>query len=222
MEEDTTPLPNQDDGDSDNGLTSHYVVRITPHEKFSFDQLHEFIQAEPQICRYVIGKEQVPQEHYHLVLTTDISVEIQDVRDIVRAFIVPYWEQDGKCPKGFGNKQYNLQLSTNVDKAISYVLKEMIEYRYEGWSDEYIELRKAESFTKKKPTEFKSEYRELCTRFQESDMDIRDFMIAFVQLKAKYGQQVVMSHAYGYALSNLIQRDPSSADDLVENYLYKQ
>lgn len=218
---DTTPLPNQEDDTSDNGILSHYVIRITPHGKFTYDQLHEFIQAEYQICKYVIGRETVPQEHFHLVVSTDVSIDVQEVRDIVRAFVVPFWvDENGKCPKGFGNKQYNLQVCNDIDKAISYAVK-LGEIRHDGWSDDYIRQRGTESFEKKKPSNFKVEYRDLCTEFQEGEMDTREFMTRFVQLKAKYGQQVVMHHAYGYALSNQIQRDPSTAEDLVENFLYK-
>lgn len=217
---DTTPLPSQDDDLSDNGLLNTYVVRITSYDKFTFDELYNFILQEPLIYRFVIGRETVPQEHFHLVLTTDISVETQDVKDIIRAFIVPLWQSNGKLPRGFGNKQYNLQLSEYQDKAISYAVK-LAEYRYDGWSDEYIAQRKAESFEKKKPSNFKTEYVSLSKEFQESDMDIREFMIKYIALKAKYAQQVNTIHAYNYALSNLFLREPEQIEEHVENYLYK-
>lgn len=218
---DSTPLPNQDDGNSDSGLTSTYVIRITPYEKFSFQELHDFIRDEVEICKYVIGRELVPQEHFHLVLVTDISVELQHIKDIIRAFIVPFWSVEGKCPKGFGNKQYNAQVSEDCDKAVSYAVK-LGEYVFEGFEDDYIQQQKAESFEKKKPSNFKVEYRNLCDKFQGSDMDIREFMTEFSLLKARYGQQVRMTDAYSYALSNLFLRDPSQVDHFVDNYLYKQ
>lgn len=226
---DTNPLPNQDNGDSGSDRSTqvddeliHYVVRVTPHEKFTFEDLREFIYNEPQITRYVISRETVPREHFHLVLSVDNTVVDQDVRDIIKAFLVPYWQSDaGKLPRGFGNKQYNLQLSTDVDKAISYAVK-LGEYVYDGWTDEYIAFAKAESFDKKKPSNFKQEYRQLCDEFKDSEMDIREFMIKFSLLKSKYGQQVRMPDAYSYAISNLFLRDPSQAEVFVENYLYKQ
>lgn len=225
---DTTPLPNREEdlSDSDSLSTSslslsYYAIRITSHGKFTYDELKAFLEAEPVLCRYVVGRETVPQEHFHIVAGVDDSIQIQDVKDIIRAFICPLWQtESGSLPRGFGNKQYNCQLSVDVDRAVSYALK-LQDYTYVGFSDDYIASRLAESFEKKKPSNFKSEYMVLCTRFQESDMDVREFMTEYCQLKAKYGQQVRMSDAYGYALSNLIMRDPSQAEDFVENYLNK-
>jgi len=227
---DSTPLPKQDNGDSDSDCTgsvideelTHYVVRITPCDKFTFSDLETYFKSEPQLTRYVIGRETVPREHFHAVLSVDENVTEVDVRDIVKAFLVPFWQTDvGKLPRGFGNKQYNLQLSEDVDKAVSYAVK-MNEFVYEGWTDVYIQFRREESFEKKKPSDFKSEYRQLCEDFKTSTMDIREFMINFSLLKAKYGQQVRMHDAYSYALSNLFIRDPSEAENYVENFLYKQ
>lgn len=221
---DTTPLPNQDSELSDDGIdaTDTYVVRLTSYGKFTSDQLKDFLIQEPLITRYVVGREiDTGNEHYHIVLETDVSVSEQDVRDIIKAFLVPLWQlETGKLPRGFGNKQYNLQLSIDRDKAISYAVK-LAEYWVEGYDPEYIEQRRAESFLKKKPSNFKSEYILLCNDFQSSTMDIREFMLKFIQLKAKYGQQVVLHHVYGYALSNMCLRDPSYAEEVVENYLYK-
>lgn len=224
MDGTTTPLPNQESDLSDCGLDEeelvYYVIRITSHGKFTPDQLYKYLTDEYQICKYVVGRETVPQEHYHIVAGVDKSRSELDVRDIVRSFIIPFWQEMGKLPRGFGNKQYNLQLSTDVDKAVTYAVK-LSEIKYEGFDDDYIEKCKSESFDKKKPVNFKVEYQELCTEFQRSNMDLREFMIKFCNLKAKYGQQVIMSHAYGYALSNSILRD-NNAEDFVENFLYKQ
>lgn len=220
--EGTSPLPTEGDGESDSGILSHYVVRLTSHGKFIMDQLEAFLKEEAEITQYVIGRETVPQEHFHVVLTIDPSFNEQDVRDIIKAFLVPLWaKEDGKLPRGFGNKQYNLQISEDLDRAVSYAVK-LGEYVYDGFTEEYIISRKAESFEKKKPSNFKSEYIDLCDLFYESRMDTREFMVAYISLKAKYGQSVRMSDAYGYALSNLFKREPESIEGFVEDFLYKQ
>lgn len=221
---DTNPLPNQDSdySDSDPDELTNYVVRITSHGKFGTEQLLKFLQEESWFYRFVVGRETVPQEHFHIVLSVDQSKTEHDVRDLIKSFICPFWySSEMKLPRGFGNKQYNLQISDDIDKAVSYAVKQS-EYWSEGFEEQYLETRRAESFEKKKPSNFRSEYIELSTEFQSSDMDIRQFMVRFVKLKAKYGQQVVISQAYSYALSNLIVREPSMADEYVENYLYKQ
>lgn len=220
---DTTSLPTQDLDPSDSDLIS-YVVRITPHGKFTFEQVAQFIKEEPAIFQYVISQELLPQEHYHIVCSVDSSTTVQDVRDIIRAFITPFWEdpETHKLPRGFGNKQYNLQECANLDLAISYALKEASNFLFDGFTPEYIEERKSQSFAKKSITTFKLEYMQLSEDFQNSDMELRIFMIKLSQLKAKYDHQVNMHAIHQQALSNAIRRDPNVADEEVEKYLYRQ
>lgn len=216
---DTTPLPTEECDSSDGGFLLHYVIRITPYDKFTVEQLHEFLKQESEITRYVVAVETIPRVHFHLVLSTEL--DLQEVKDIIRAFICPFWQTDqGKMPKGFGNKQYNAQLSDDLNQAVSYAVKESTQVFFEGFTPEYIESRRAESFLKKKPSDFKSEYTDLCDKFQESDMDIDSFMEHFVNLKAKYGQQVVLSSAYATAISNHIKRD-NNAKVYVKDFLSK-
>lgn len=220
---DTNPLPNGDLNSvvSDQQSLIHYVIRITPYDKFSIEELHQFLVDEFQLTKYVLAQETIPQIHYHLVVSTELS--IQEVKDILRTFIVPKWEDPvtRRCPRGFGNKQYNIQLSTDVNKALSYALKEATTYYFEGWTTEEIQQFKDLSFTKNSVNNFKTEYQELCTNFQGSNMDEREFMNHYIQLKAKYGQSVRLSDAYGYALSNLFKREPNKIEEHVLNYLYK-
>jgi len=136
--------------------------------------------------------------------------------------LIPIWQDDkGKLPKGFGNKQYNLQFTEDVDKAISYATKGG-EYWYAIWPDSHIKACFEASFEKKKTSNFKVEYMDLCTEFQDTDMDLVEFMTKFLILKSKYGQQATMHTAYGFALSNLFKREPLEAQNYVENFLYKQ
>lgn len=227
--EDTTSLPNLDDelSGSEFSFTDElsldaYVIRITPHDKFCFGAIENFFKDEPIIHSYVIGRETVPREHFHVVCRVDNTVTEQDVRDIVKGLLVPFWEDEvtHKLPRGFGNKQYNLQKAKDLDLAVSYAVKQH-EYCYDGFDPAYIEARRLASFEKKKPSNFKSEYLKLCEEFQDSDMDTRTFMIKYITLKANYGQQVRMQDAYGYANSNLVKRDNDKAEDLVEDFLYK-
>lgn len=222
---DINPLPNQESDTDGDGMTVDYFIRLTSHAKFTSEQLINFLQNEVEICRYVVGRELIPQEHYHISVTTDVSLEIEDVKGIIRSFIIPFWQnpETFKLPVGFGNKQYNCQVTIEPDKQLSYILKDKDwdNIWFEGYEREYLELKKAESFPKKKPSDFKAEYQELCENFKNSDMDLRQFMVKFITLKAKYGQTVSLPIAHSYALSNLIQREPVQADILVNNYLDK-
>lgn len=153
----TTSLPTQDYDSSDSGLSEEgselvsYVIRITPCDKFTFQQVVEYIRDEPFYLNYVVSRELVPREHFHIVVQTDSSFTIEDVRGSIRAFIIPFWQDDKfKLPRGFGNKQYNLQLAEDLDRAVSYAVK-LGEFSFEGFSQEYINERLAESFEKKSP-----------------------------------------------------------------------
>lgn len=224
--------PSDSDSVSTESSLNHYVIRITPCDKFLTENLHQFLAEEPQLTNYLLAVETVPHLHYHIVVSTDSSVSQQDVRDIIRAFITPFWinPNTGKCPRGFGNKQFSILLPTNPpdcpddpipDHAVSYALKETKEFYYEGFTEEYIEQCKAKSFPKKKVANFKVEYQQLVTKFHLSTMDMREFMTCYISLKAKYGQSIRTLDAYGYALSNLFLREPNLIENHVEAFLYK-
>lgn len=228
---DTTPLPNLDNDFSDSDSyheelspTIDYILRITPYEKFQDQDLVDFFKEEALICQYVIGKELVPTVHYHVVFSVDPSVSEQDVRDIIRAFLVPLWQTDDcKLPKGFGNKQYNLQVRKKpMTTAVAYTLKQKGGCWYDGFEEDFIDQCRAESFEKNTVKNFKSEYSLLCDTFQKSDDTILDFMINYGNLKAKYGQALRASDAYAYAISNLCKRDKRETHFLMEKYLAKQ
>lgn len=224
-----TSLPNLDSDESDSESYSStsdlscdvYVIRITPHGKFDFDQIFDFFNKEQEIAKFVIGRETVPREHFHVVCQVDNTVEELYIRGIVRFFLAPFWvDAKGKLPHGFGNKQYNLQLSEDPDAAVSYAVKQQ-EFRYVGYSPEYIESRRLASFDKKKPSNFQSEYQKLRDTFMETQMDIREFMKHIFDLKSKYDQNVQLHTLYSAALSIENKRDNTSQIH-VDNFLSRQ
>lgn len=221
-------LPIQDDDISDHGSPDYdnldyYIIRITPYDKFTYDDLKTFLADEEQFCEYVVAQEKLPQIHYHIVVSVDKSTKYEDLKGLVSFWIRGYWSDPvtGKVPRGYGNKQFNVQKCEDKDASVSYTLKDKNEYHFEGFSQQYIQERIEASFQKKKPSNFKQEYLQLTQDFQNSDMDELQFMTKYIILKADYGQQVRLSDAYGYALSNLIKREPHRAEVFVENYLYK-
>jgi len=228
MDDQITPLPTQDHDRSDSDLesqndTNTYLVRITAYDKFTFEELKTFIDNEFQIARYIIGEELLPKRHYHLVLTTDVSFSMVNMRDLIKAFLIPLWKTVGHTlPRGFGNKQYNCEEADSEEGGVTYALKEKGNMCYVGYTPEYIAKCIEQSFTKKDTKSFSKELQLLRDEFQSSNMDIKEFMTNFVILKSKYDQMVNMQHAYQTALSQLIQRNPEQAEDYVINYLYKQ
>lgn len=208
-----------------------YVIRLTPQGKYTLEELKsQLLDPVFENDLWVLAVEKVPKEHYHIVIETDLDLE--DLRSNIRSFLFTYWPE-GQRPRGWGNAQYNVQeaheltpedveiYGTRSRKAAAYALKDRGDYLYNlyelEWIQECIEL----SFSKKSVKTFKTEYQDLCDLFASSHMDVREFMVKYIQLKSKYGQLINVSHAYGYALSNLIRRDPNEADEVVESFLYK-
>lgn len=229
MEISPLPIQDRDISDSDSSCAcddlNHYVVRITPYAKFTFDDLQQRLDEEPHIFRYIISEEQKPRLHYHLVLTVDETFDIQQVRDVIKAFLTPFWHNPDthRLPKGFGNKQYNCEATQTIDEAISYALKEGGRYHQVGWDKDYIDTRIKASFKKCDTKTFNSELHELQKQFQENEgMNMTTYMVDFIKLKSRYNQMINMQHAYQYALSQQIQRNPEEAESFVINFLYKQ
>lgn len=202
-----------------------YVVRFTPLGKYTFEQVVQWLKDYFQF--WIIAVESLPQVHYHMVIDHDEG--LKEMKELCRGFIYEkFGPEDRK--RGFGNKQYNCQLAKPrteenadmVSPAISYCLKDKEHYEYQGYEPDFIERCVQESFPKKSVESFKVELRNLLDKFAATrTMDVRDFMVEFCLLKAKYEQTVVPSHAYGFANSALIRRDGrGAAEDLVENYLY--
>lgn len=219
----STSLPNSDvdpDGDGQSVSTSDldgycYVIRMTPMERYNIEELKEFLTGMSSNS-WILAVEEVPKLHYHIVL--EHYEDLDEVKARIRKFLLDFWPDDSR-KRGFGNAQYNCQISENKQAAISYALKDRGTYFFENYSQEYIDWCLEQSFPKKSPATFKVEYQKLCEQFQSSDMDMQSFMHQFVTLKAKYGQQVRVTDSYNYAISNMIRRDPDYASEVVDNFL---
>lgn len=233
----STPLPIPEvidsDYDTDSGLESldgeliYYALRVTPKGKYSYDTFKAWLQAEyDMVARFVIACEKAgtDKEHFHIVFGSDSEryKDDKDVRSIITTWLYQYFGNPatGKFVKGFGNAQYNLSLVEDLDKIVSYTVKDHTDVYYEGFDPEYIKERLEKSYSKKSPDDFKSEYRNYLQEFHTNkSLTKRDFMIRFCQLKAKYGHTVLLSQAEAYARSALIRRDNYMAADMVDNYL---
>lgn len=214
----TSPLPNEDSGQSDSGssvydeddFTNVYVVRMTPYDKYTLDELKAYL-SEMDCSSWVLGVESKPQIHYHLVIEHDD--DLNDLKLRIRSFLDKYWPP-GQRARGFGNKQYNCQICDDKQKAISYAIKERT-YEYYGYDPDYIESLLEKSFTKNAPGSFNVELKLLNERFT----DIRQYMIDFMILKAKYGQQVNPQTAWAFANSIAIKHDPDYSRVITDDFL---
>lgn len=223
------PLPNQELERSDSDQSSVisdmdtdyiYVVRLTPLDRFTEEDVTLWLQQQTRISAWVLSIEEKPKKHFHLVITISyLDDDCSDIKPLIREFLFQYWPAADRT-RGWGNKQYNCQLSTDIKKAVSYAIKEKV-YTFDGFDPDFIKDCEDSSFTKNSPKTFAVEFQELKQQFMTTDMEPRVFMIKFIQLKAKYSQMVNPHHAYQYMLSMQVQKDPSYAEEITENYLYK-
>nr|QKN88906.1 MAG: replication-associated protein [Cressdnaviricota sp.] len=221
-------LPNQELERSDSDDSSvyvdedtdyNYVIRLTPQGKYEVQDVERWLRSQTRFSSWVLATETLPRKHYHLVVSvSNFDEDAFDIKPLVREFLFTYWPIR---ERGWGNAQYNCQLTQDLTQAITYAVKEKT-FIYEGYAPEFIEECSKNSFTKNSTKTFTIEFNELKTQFLTEDMEPKTFMVKFIQLKAKYSQMVNVSHAYQYMLSLQVQKDPQYALEIAENYLYKQ
>lgn len=195
-----------------------YAIRLVPMEKYTMQEV--IVMLEEVSDRWVVSEEIKPHVHYHIVICCDYSMST--MRTYIREFLRPFFADatTNKFSRGFGNAQYNSQEVKDLDAAVSYVLKQHrdnpdFKFKYVGFTDEYIENRKQASYLKKPKDEFKVEFYKL----REDFVDIKDYMTKYVQLCSKYERMCNVSHAYSYAISAAVAKDPSFAAQIVDSFL---
>lgn len=203
-----------------------YILRMTPMEKYTIEDLTKFIDEQMDNSSWIIAEELSKKDklHYHLVLENFCSLEHMKLS--IRTFLDGFWPR-GERKRGFGNAQYNIQVAEDKDKAISYAIKEskgkeisLRKFTYKGYSEEAIEYYLDNSYTKADKATFKIDYKLLCDKYRtDYTMQKEDFIKEFILLKAKHGQQVRKMDAIGYALSNEVARNPDYASDLAQNFI---
>lgn len=111
-----------------------YIIRLTI-PKNSLDQLKIFIKTISK--KFVISHEysQRHKSHFHLVIDTEVK-KSQINKDLTSILKVP-----------IGNAGRSITEARDTDLAVSYAVKDG-EYIYEGYTDEYINERKEQSFQK--------------------------------------------------------------------------
>lgn len=226
-------LPNNDNeeeesaaDDASNAPMPTFLLRITPPEDYpdSFGFLQRTMAEYVGEAPFLIAEETSVKGvlHYHIVCKC-IADTLEGFKDWVRDSIMAVLYPPPRL-RGFGIKQWHCTAADNADRAIAYALKcakVTKRFWYSGYKDEYIEKMKSESFVKSDRPSFSIDFLALKKRFEESNMTIEEFMEHFIMLKAKHQQMVNLTHAYQYALSSLIARDPLQSKGLVRSYMNK-
>lgn len=202
----TSSLPTQD-GQSDDGQTEDndaYIVRLTPFGRYSFEEAMDILDND-LIVSWVMSQELNPQEHFHIVVKAKTKTPKDKIKKIFKDFVYSFWPERAR---GFGNAQYNFQVSLDEKKAISYALKEQKKYEFSNYTEEFINERLDDSFLKTQ--NYKAEYTVLCKEFI-TGMDDTTFKQKLILLRAKYGLKISLNDINAYLLSNKVSRNPEYA-----------
>lgn len=232
----TSSLPNSEDDKSDSGRYQSIgrlynldgtppvgdkehtcLVRVTPYDAFTADELWSWLENDSGLEKCLLATEHSSKNvlHYHIVASTH---ELNP-RAIFEQMVSSFWPP-GTRSRGFGNKQWNFVVAESPDLGMSYAIKHG-EYVFYGYTQEYIDRCKEDSFVKPERKGFNQDFDKLRKDFKESQMTLEEFMTQFVILKSGYGQMVNLTHAYQYALSAVIDRNPDEAADYVRSYVRK-
>jgi len=196
----------------------HYMLRITPQNRFTRAQLTQFLNKT--FCEWILGQEDSKKSklHYHVVIMDDDPLPA--IRDSVLEFLYIYWQKHERG-RGWGH-QYNLQTIENLSDSIAYTIKDNNYEISDGINDSTIQELYHKSFQKYSKDDFQREFDKIAADYKvQKDMSMSDFMRRFIILKAKYRQPIKMSYIYEVALSHEVHRDNSYAERLVDAYLYK-
>lgn len=156
------------------------VIRINkPEGVKKFSEKITLWLLEKEIPQWVVGKETVPHEHYHIVIgsTTDWY---GSQNKILKKEVKEYFKVDGSS---FSTSS----VRNTVRKTILYSIKDL-EYNYNGFDDKYIKKLEKQTTTKFEKKKFGKEIQENEDRFYDETISEDQFMRNYLDIKDKYGQ----------------------------------
>jgi len=211
----STPLPLMEGGQEVRGLTyapRHYayVIRLTPADDEGNilyhiqDVVKEYL--EENFFIYIITEELKPHQHYHIYVESDLKHD--EVKQLQRNFIYSYYPVR---PRGFGTKQHSCLISENPLNAIIYTLKQRGQIFYSGFTEEFIDACRKQSFEKKE-NDFEAELRVMTEEFlKNKNIEPMGFTADIAILYSRYDKNVCWKNINNYVNSKMIKRDPSMA-----------
>ena len=207
--------------------THVYQLRLTPYGRYTLDSAIDYF--DPLIDDWVVTVESSKKgkEHFHFLLYSDSLNVKEDVAELVSVFLHRYWTS-AERKRGYGNKQYNLQVTTDAEQALTYILKDGGILRSTPiFTTDLLSTYRVKSFPKFSKDEFQIEFEQLKKNFKErlpgaeGGTSLEYFMIEFVKLKAKYRQPIKLSYIYEVGLANYLHRNPEESKRVVRDYLDK-
>lgn len=191
-----------------------YVLRFTPFAQddeqclvpiyYMENIVNEFLNHN-DIELYIITQETTPKIHYHIYLESKLKHD--ELKKLTQTFLYSYYPVR---TRGFGTKQYSCLISENPLNAIIYALKQRGKYVSSGFTEEFIDECRKQSF-EKPSSDFEAELRELSDKFLNSTQDPYLYGAAIATVYSNYDKRVHWRDIQGYVNSKIIKRDPSQA-----------
>lgn len=193
-----------------------YALRLTPQGKYDIDQIKEVL-FNHTVTDYVISKEESKQGvvHFHAVLWTVLNEK--DLRTEIGIFLKKYFL--GAPKRGDANKQYNLKACIDLQKTVTYLLKDGGDVNYSSnINNVSIDELKKLSYKKYSKEDFASQLEVLKARFKENDTDLSDMVKEVGKLKGLYRQSIDTNYIYKMCLSFWVHNKPSRYDAVVNDF----
>lgn len=184
-----------------------YMLRLTPFEEYQDGDVKELLNMfSAKIWIYSKEVSKGDKIHYHTLFQCYKDPR-EDIKEWLQTFFTDKWKKED------GNKRYNLTEVDDINKAVTYVVKDGDYFIGDHINTSYVENCKKKSFKKYSKEAFASAFEELKTEFREDKIDHLELRTKFIRLKATYGQPVDSNRITGIINSLRVQKDPSLATE---------
>lgn len=195
-----------------------YMLRMTPDGKYSRGHLEAYIDNLSQ-RRYVCAMENSKKSKIHFHITIVSHLEEEEIRDAIREFLKVAFPDPPK--RGDANKQYNLTLARDVNKAFRYTIKEKDITYGDGIKKSYMDKCLKTAYLKFDKHTYKTKYEAIRDNYLEYDLTDSDLFIKIVQLKADYRQPINMAQIHQQVISCICHKYPHRTEQFVNDYIAK-
>lgn len=189
----------------------YYEMRMTPYpnNEFMIHRYRELVSRFIEVIGgidYLLGQEYENNYHLHIVFSHPLLFaqkkkcpKAEEIRDI-------YYTMFEVSKEKKGNPSYELKPIRNLNKALSYAVKDG---NYEA-SSEWIQIAE-EAYEKsfKKKHSMKRSLQDLIQQFEEGDIDDKQLWIGLGQTRAELGLPLSVRWIDEMVLSIRCRKDPN-------------
>lgn len=185
-----------------------YFLRLTPGEgTYLVTNIIELLKSLAD-GKYIVCTESSSKGklHYHIVF-----LSYKDPREDVKLWLLEYYPD--KWGKADGNKRYNLKVCDDLDKSISYTVKDGRYFIGDDINSECVAVLKKKSYSKFSRVAYQNELDDLYSKYKV-DNNAALLRVGIIQLYGKYGKRLCLKGIDEMVLSYRVQVDPNLAYSL--------